>query len=59
MSESTILYFYSNYHFVFNNNTLNEYEDLTSILKEKDEAEIEIELDPFDERSSKLHLKKI
>ncbi|EAR84624.2 translation initiation factor, putative (macronuclear) [Tetrahymena thermophila SB210] len=58
LSDSTVLYFFSNYHFVYQNQKLNEYVEFSTYNIQNDEV-LEIKFDPFDEKTAKLHVKNV
>jgi len=58
-SETSQLYFISNYHFEYMDNRLNELVEVGMHEYLENEAQIDIVIDPFDERSARYHLKKV
>lgn len=57
-SETSQLFFISNYHFEFNGITLNELVEISMHEYLQDDSRIDIIIDPFNERFSRYHLKK-
>ena len=58
-SETSQLYFISNYHFEYMDNRLNELVEIGMHEYLEDDAKIDIVIDPYDERSARYHLKKV
>ena len=58
-SETSQLFFISNYHFEYNGNPLNELVEISMHEYIENEAKIDIVIGLFNERSSRHHLKKV